>query len=100
MTYTVLWLVLTVAVLAVEAVALFSDSRGTLSAHVWRLTARPVVLRLMLGGWGWLTYHFYFEPRSLTHTRLDDGLAVVAGLAISFLALRLRRPAREALGKE
>lgn len=61
---TGVWVALLVLVLAVEAYALGTRTKGdTLTEQVWRLREISWLRIPLWAFWAWLTYHFWIEAR-------------------------------------
>ena len=95
--FTIVWLVLLAAVVAVEVVAIVNAREGdTLSEHTWRLVASWWGRLVVLPSWCWATWHLFVERYGLPDARsmwLDDlGVIGFAAAAIAYVTWPDRRP--------
>lgn len=92
--FPIVWLIIFLVGLVVEVLALINKNRGdTLSEQVWILRTIPMVRFVLLPFWLWLTYHFWFEPYSVSPgfgAWWDDFIVIAAG-AVAGLLLRYNK---------
>jgi hypothetical protein len=84
-TFEMIWLILAVAVTAVELYAIFfRASRDTLSGVLWKLSHKTWFRVLLFALDGWLLWHLLIQPYIATDTTrwawLDITIAAACGL--------------------
>lgn len=97
MIFVVAWMLILLAILTVEALAILNTKRSdTLSEQIWWLRTKWWGRIVLFPLWAWLSYHFFLEPETVAiHVWIDDFILIAITLIATALFGIIKEPKQE-----